>query len=174
MYFFENLPPQAVEVGKAMGAKHTILTHFSQRYPKIPVFEPSFTATTGLAFDQMVIHPVNILSFISMARVVCIYRSILPFGLVWLLSASRSAICRYCPIFSRQSRQCSQRSTRRKTMTTRLLPTPLCAAAMSPYHRQGNIWYFVTMACLACILPTGDLLLDFYALELNVSLSGFY
>ena len=35
------------------GAYRTILTHFSQRYPKIPKIEKSFLASTCIAFDLM-------------------------------------------------------------------------------------------------------------------------
>jgi ribonuclease Z len=37
-----------------MNAKYLLLTHFSQRYPKIPVIKSGFTAT-ALAFDYMTI-----------------------------------------------------------------------------------------------------------------------
>ena len=37
-------------------AYRTILTHFSQRYPKIPKIESSFLATTCIAFDLMSIN----------------------------------------------------------------------------------------------------------------------
>ena len=37
-------------------AYRTILTHFSQRYPKIPKIEKSFLATTCIAFDLMSIN----------------------------------------------------------------------------------------------------------------------
>lgn len=42
-----------------MGAKFTLLTHFSQRYSKIPIFnEKSFSSNTiGVAFDNMQISP---------------------------------------------------------------------------------------------------------------------
>lgn len=42
-----------------MGAKFTLLTHFSQRYSKIPIFnEKSFASNTiGVAFDNMQISP---------------------------------------------------------------------------------------------------------------------
>jgi ribonuclease Z len=49
---------QAIEVGLAMRAERILLTHFSQRYPKLP---SAFAATndvasrTGLAFDLMVV-----------------------------------------------------------------------------------------------------------------------
>ena len=46
---------EAIRVGLAMHAGHTMLTHFSQRYPKIPVFEDSFTPTTSIAFDCMTV-----------------------------------------------------------------------------------------------------------------------
>ena len=38
------------------GAYRTILTHFSQRYPKIPKIEKSFLTTTCIAFDLMSIN----------------------------------------------------------------------------------------------------------------------
>ncbi|XP_054284563.1 ribonuclease Z, mitochondrial-like [Macrosteles quadrilineatus] len=44
---------QAIEVGRRMGAKFTLLTHFSQRYAKVPVFSESFTPDVGIAFDNM-------------------------------------------------------------------------------------------------------------------------
>lgn len=46
---------QAVEVGKQMGAKFTILTHFSQRYSKIPLIEGDVGGNVGLAFDGLVV-----------------------------------------------------------------------------------------------------------------------
>ncbi|EYU21483.1 hypothetical protein ABFS82_09G108200 [Erythranthe guttata] len=44
---------EAVEVGNSAGAYRIILTHFSQRYPKIPVFEESHMHKTCVAFDMM-------------------------------------------------------------------------------------------------------------------------
>ena len=35
------------------GAYRTILTHFSQRYPKIPKIDASFSSSTCIAFDLM-------------------------------------------------------------------------------------------------------------------------
>ncbi|RUS30019.1 beta-lactamase-like protein [Jimgerdemannia flammicorona] len=43
---------EAVEVGMRMNASSTLLTHFSQRYPKIPVFTNA-TSSVGIAFDMM-------------------------------------------------------------------------------------------------------------------------
>ncbi|KAJ1302197.1 hypothetical protein OPQ81_001023 [Rhizoctonia solani] len=45
---------QAMEMGVRMNAKYLLLTHFSQRYPKIPVVKSGLTAT-ALAFDYMTI-----------------------------------------------------------------------------------------------------------------------
>lgn len=47
---------EAIESGVKMGAYRIILTHFSQRYPKIPVFDKSFTEITSIAFDMMVVN----------------------------------------------------------------------------------------------------------------------
>lgn len=44
---------EAVRTGKQAGAYRTILTHFSQRYPKIPVVDSSFLESTCIAFDLM-------------------------------------------------------------------------------------------------------------------------
>lgn len=43
---------QAIKVGQLMKAKYTILTHFSQRYAKIPLMEKSVENVT-IAFDNM-------------------------------------------------------------------------------------------------------------------------
>lgn len=44
---------QAIEVGKKMNAKHILLTHFSQRYAKLPRFNDNFAENVGIAFDNM-------------------------------------------------------------------------------------------------------------------------
>lgn len=44
---------QAIQVGKDMGAKHVILTHFSQRYAKLPRFNDNFAENVSIAFDNM-------------------------------------------------------------------------------------------------------------------------
>lgn len=44
---------QAVEISEKMNAKHTILTHFSQRYAKVPVINENFNNQIGCAFDNM-------------------------------------------------------------------------------------------------------------------------
>lgn len=44
---------QAIEVGQSMEAKFLLLTHFSQRYPKVPLIETSSTSKIGIAFDNM-------------------------------------------------------------------------------------------------------------------------
>ncbi|PON46911.1 tRNase Z endonuclease [Parasponia andersonii] len=44
---------EAIEVGNSAGAYRIILTHFSQRYPKIPVFDETHMCNTCIAFDMM-------------------------------------------------------------------------------------------------------------------------
>lgn len=44
---------QAITVGKSMNAKHILLTHFSQRYAKLPRFNENFASNIGIAFDNM-------------------------------------------------------------------------------------------------------------------------
>jgi len=51
---------EAIEEGQAVGAKFTMLTHFSQRYAKMPTLEEiRGKANVGIAFDNMVITPNN-------------------------------------------------------------------------------------------------------------------
>ncbi|XP_078348561.1 zinc phosphodiesterase ELAC protein 2-like [Oculina patagonica] len=51
---------EAIESGVKMDAKFIMLNHFSQRYPKIPVFSEQFTSHIGIAFDHMKIHSSNL------------------------------------------------------------------------------------------------------------------
>ncbi|KAI0491836.1 hypothetical protein KFK09_026097 [Dendrobium nobile] len=44
---------EAIQVGSKAGAYRIILTHFSQRYPKIPVFDEAHMHNTCIAFDLM-------------------------------------------------------------------------------------------------------------------------
>jgi len=44
---------EAIEVGESSGAYRVILTHFSQRYPKIPSFDNINSQKTCIAFDLM-------------------------------------------------------------------------------------------------------------------------
>lgn len=44
---------EAIDVGNSAEVYRIILTHFSQRYPKIPVFDESHMHKTCIAFDLM-------------------------------------------------------------------------------------------------------------------------
>lgn len=44
---------QAIEIGQKMNAKFTLLTHFSQRYAKLPRFNDNFSENVGIAFDNL-------------------------------------------------------------------------------------------------------------------------
>ncbi len=44
-----SMTHEAVAAGREAGAYRTLLTHFSQRYPKIPVIDASFAASTCIA-----------------------------------------------------------------------------------------------------------------------------
>ncbi|XP_054711118.1 ribonuclease Z, mitochondrial-like [Uloborus diversus] len=48
---------EAIKVGEEMNAKYTILTHFSQRYAKVPLFNENFHNHVGCAFDNMKVRP---------------------------------------------------------------------------------------------------------------------
>jgi ribonuclease Z len=51
---------EAVQTGIDARVYRTILTHFSQRYPKIPVFDGSYTERTSVAFDLMSVDFANL------------------------------------------------------------------------------------------------------------------
>ncbi|MCO5574136.1 hypothetical protein L7F22_027916 [Adiantum nelumboides] len=55
-----SITKEAIEVGMSAGVYRTILTHFSQRYPKIPVFDESYTNKTCIAFDMMSVNLVDL------------------------------------------------------------------------------------------------------------------
>ncbi|PRP87102.1 zinc phosphodiesterase ELAC protein 2 isoform 1 [Planoprotostelium fungivorum] len=44
---------EAVQVGKNMRAKHIVLTHFSQRYPRLPILNAEDKGRVSVAFDLM-------------------------------------------------------------------------------------------------------------------------
>lgn len=51
---------EAIEVGNSAGAYRIILTHFSQRYPKIPVFDDAHMHKTCIAFDLMSVNAADL------------------------------------------------------------------------------------------------------------------
>lgn len=48
---------QAIEQGKKMNAKFTLLTHYSQRYAKLPPNSKSYSEKVGSAFDFLSVNP---------------------------------------------------------------------------------------------------------------------
>uniref|UniRef100_A0A0B7BCI8 Zinc phosphodiesterase ELAC protein 2 n=2 Tax=Arion vulgaris TaxID=1028688 RepID=A0A0B7BCI8_9EUPU len=49
---------EAMDVGKSMGAKNIILTHFSQRYAyMVPLYDVTLPQNVGIAFDNMQVCP---------------------------------------------------------------------------------------------------------------------
>lgn len=52
---------QAIEQGRAMNAKYTLLTHFSQRYRNLlPITDHLMDSSIGVAFDNMEIVPTDL------------------------------------------------------------------------------------------------------------------
>lgn len=58
---------QAIEQGHKMNSDYIILTHFSQRYAKIPRIEQELVDNVGIAFDNMEIVPSD------MGQLACFY-----------------------------------------------------------------------------------------------------
>jgi len=63
LYF--STTSQAIDVGLRMKARFIILTHFSQRYAKVPLFTEDFSDFVGTAFDNMRVSESVIQSFIK-------------------------------------------------------------------------------------------------------------
>ena len=42
-----------------MNAKFTLLTHFSQRYAKLPIIDETSSSNVGIAFDNMRVNETN-------------------------------------------------------------------------------------------------------------------
>jgi len=53
LWLYFSTTSQAIDVGLRMKAKFIILTHFSQRYSKVPVFTENFRNCVATAFDNM-------------------------------------------------------------------------------------------------------------------------
>lgn len=48
---------EAIQSAINMNAKFLLMNHFSQRYPKIPVFDSKYNNRTGVTFDLMSVRP---------------------------------------------------------------------------------------------------------------------
>jgi len=55
---------EAIEIGNKMNAKFTMLTHFSQRYAKVPKIDSGLAPNVGIAFDNMIVSILCIFLFI--------------------------------------------------------------------------------------------------------------
>lgn len=53
LLFSRSMMSQAIDVGERMNARFIILTHFSQRYPKMPLLPDGVSGKVGIAFDFM-------------------------------------------------------------------------------------------------------------------------
>lgn len=52
---------EAIDVGNSAGVYRIMLTHFSQRYPKIPVVDERYMHKTCIAFDLMSVNVADLL-----------------------------------------------------------------------------------------------------------------
>lgn len=53
---FHCTTSEALEIGRRMRAREIVLTHFSQRYPRVPVLQPDREQQYCVAFDGMVLN----------------------------------------------------------------------------------------------------------------------
>ncbi len=59
-YKMHSTVSQAIQQGVRMNAKYTLLTHFSQRYAKIPRIDGDMKKNVGIAFDNMEVTSVDL------------------------------------------------------------------------------------------------------------------
>lgn len=71
---------QAIQVGKDMDAKNIILTHFSQRYAKLPRFNDNFAGNVSIAFDNMLVRLFSLLPLSQDPNLDCIPGETRPFA----------------------------------------------------------------------------------------------
>lgn len=57
---FHCTTSEALEVGRRMRAREIVLTHFSQRYPRVPVLDTERTQRFCVAFDGMVLNSATV------------------------------------------------------------------------------------------------------------------
>lgn len=65
------------QVGRLTNCHTMVLTHFSQRYPKIPVLSDASQASTGVAFDMMT---VNLAHLSEVPRVIPVLKELFKDG----------------------------------------------------------------------------------------------
>lgn len=53
LMFYCSTTSEAIDVGLQMNAAFVLLTHFSQRYAKIPMLSEKLSQNVGVAFDNM-------------------------------------------------------------------------------------------------------------------------
>ena len=90
-----------------MEAKFIMLNHFSQRYPKIPIFSEQFTKYTGIAFDHMKVNKLPIMPLhVSKATCSMVFRSHLKFNLCTpRVSPSRVPVLSFTHYFQAPAKQ---------------------------------------------------------------------
>lgn len=52
-----ELARAVLQIGEESRCEHLLLTHFSQRYPKVPALGDVLRGKTGVAFDMMTVSP---------------------------------------------------------------------------------------------------------------------
>lgn len=97
---------QAIQVGKLMGAKNIILTHFSQRYAKLPRFNDNFEDNVSIAFDNMLVRLFNLVRSSQDRNFDCILGETGSFAFGSLtLSSFKNNVCGTLRRIGKQGRQ---------------------------------------------------------------------
>jgi hypothetical protein len=127
-----SMTGEAISVGARAGAYRTLLTHFSQRYPKMPVVDASFAASTCIASDLMSFNLTGTL------------HSPLPYIPCHIPTVTVSPVAvqtyRCCRTWWRPSACCLPplKQKRSRTMQERLQPLIDCRHALHCLHVSGQ------------------------------------
>lgn len=84
-----SMTGEAIRTGMDANVYRIILTHFSQRYPKIPVIDEKYTDRTCIAFDMMT---VNLADLPQLPLVLPYFRKLFPEELIRTEEAEEEAV----------------------------------------------------------------------------------
>ena len=73
---------EEIEAAKLVGVYRVILTHFSQRYPKIPILSDNYTSHACIVFDMM---SVNLVEFPLVPRLLPAFKTLFKMKCYWMM-----------------------------------------------------------------------------------------
>ena len=140
---------QAISVGEKMNARFILLTHFSQRYAKIPVFNHQFNHKVGISFDNMIVSRLKIWNnVITSVRWHClqvndfVFKALTLSSGQWPYSQTTDIVLRSVTLLSDQCRP----------QISDLVLTLSMTQLMTVYR-----WHLTSWSCCHCLCPPWNL-----------------